>query len=79
MHGIISTYNKVTKACTSYVLGIHSILMLATRYLFVRVRVVRTGASYNLIHKKSRQFLLNCFDPLIWQDLLLFLFNLQFK
>ena len=73
-------YNKVTNVLMS--LGFLATLIfrrLATMYEFFRVIVVRALGIYDMMHKKSWQCLLNCFDLVISQNLLLPPFNLQFE
>jgi len=73
-------YNKVTNVLMS--LGFLATLIfrrLATRYEFFRVKVIRALRIYDLLPKKSWQYLLNYFDLVTSQDLLLSPFNLQIQ
>ena len=73
-------YNKVTNVLMSLrFLATLIFHRLVTRYEFLRVIVVRALGIYDLLQKKSWQCLLNCFDLVTSQDLLLPPFNLQFK
>jgi hypothetical protein len=63
-------------------LAFHALIFrrrLATRYYFFRVIVVRAVGIDDLVHKKSRQCLLNCFDLLVSLDLALHPILLQFQ